>query len=1220
MPQPTLTGQEKEAKSESPMDILEEPQDSKPTDDDVDKSSDVEEVREHVPKAVVLLCGDMHGFVSRRPKCAMATLCLLYLFWLLLVIILMRTEGEDFIRMISEVPMYIRGDPIYSDSDAYKQAVDESNWDASATNFGVENQQSAGFPGLLENLVLIIEIDGLGGDDDEGLLAADYQEKILELEAGLMELAGFDKLQLVVYEDNTEVYRIRPYTITNLFDPDYAPWAFNHTYDSTATVRNTLDFYVTSKLMNRGESMAPIFSEDATNEVKTYYAGYGYSDSGGYEGYDTFYAFKFQLDGTNYSISNLMYTLADASFGSNPGETTVKAVMSIHYLGLPVSGYNSSTEDLDEQADALGISCYETAHDYLFRRKSANGLNLYWTCTKYYKPYYIGEVISADTMWLMATISFVYMYMVFNVNSFFIASMGVFMIFMAFTPGMVLYRYIAGYAYFGTLNMLVLFIMLSIGADNIFVLNDTWQQERNRAMVTYSWIRSEASAEEIQKSIHRRLQCTVGHTGKVMFTTSISTMMSFVSNSISSFPGIYCFGAFAAIVVAVNYIAVCTFMPTALVVHELYFWTDESWGCCQWKRRKTKVEEKKKSTDLVDERRPIDIFLEEKCFSTIYRFRLVILIGFFIMQSVFLIFMSRLEPDPSEPLILPATDPVQAFNTKFTQHFTRFVDPFKITNHIAIGIDGIDRSGTDETVPEDLGKAVFADVAFYSEQEQQFLEQLCTDAETGDRYGDLDGRMVNFEVDITLQCFMIQVRNSIYEDSYYETFMDEDLRKAYYDNWYDGMVNRGATYTRLTETAFIDASDINNGSDIMSYVSACYENNGPWTTRKFPIVDPYIGTEYQGACFMAVFILWLNSGMSASDPNYSPGQTNYDHYKEFIWAASRETDDPWSGEHYLNFFEFTVELSIGMTTDYEQAFDYYDNWEAWLNNWKNNVEGVQSQFSGYGCGVSDTCIISDYVAIPPGWSSSIMFTDTGIWTFYVMQSVILAECFSGIFLALLFAFCVMVFATGNWIISVYASIVILGLVIDVMGFTVMQGYKLSVVEAVIYIMVVGMSVDYVVHLAEAYLHSGELLRVHAARRMLGIVGISVISGAVSTCGGIMFLILSYNEFFYKFGLNIFFLMVMASLYSLVGFTAAMSSFGPEGPQGNTKICWYWCRSLCNKDYKAKVEELTAELAHPLHKADSLKNLPMSSHAKLIAKRQATLQNEQLDGGCDNANL
>jgi len=1195
-------------------------QDAKPTDDDADKLSDVEEHREHVPWAVVFLFGGLHNFVSRKPKCAMCTFCLLYLFWLLLVIILMITEGEDFIYMISEVPMYIRSDPIYTNCDAFNQAVAESTWDASASSYGVENKQSAGFPSILQNLVLIIEIDSLGAGDDEGLLAAEYQEKIFALESGLVGLAGFDDLQLIVYNSsNSEDYRLQPFTITNLFDSDYAPWASNHTYDSDATARNFMDFYLTSKLNNPGESIDPSFSTNATNEVKTYYAGYGYSDVGGYEGYDTFYSFKFQIGNTNYSVSNLMHSLADANFASNPGETAVQAAMSLHYLGVPIAGYDSSTEDLTEQEEELGITCYKTIHDYLFNQKSANGLNLYWRCTGYYKDYYIGEVISDDSLWLMATISFVFVYMVFNVNSVFIASMGMFMVFMAFTPGMVLYRYLAGYAYFGTLNMLVLFIMLSIGADDIFVLNDTWQQERNRALVTYRFLRSEGTQEQIQSSLRRRLQCTVGHAGKVMFTTSLSTMMSFVSNSISSFPGIYCFGAFAAIVVAVNYVAVCTFMPTVLVVHELYFWTDESWACCQRNKRSPKEESKPKEP-TADERRAIDIFLEEKCFSMIYRFRVVILIGFFIMQSIFLVYMARLEPDPNEPLLLPESDPVQNFNTKFAQWFTRLVDPYKITNHICIGIDGIDRSGTDETVPEDLGKAIFADVSFNSPQEQQFLEQLCSDSETGVRYGDLADRMVNFEVDITLQCFMIQIRDSIYEDSYYETFMVDELRNEYFDNWYNSMVSRGGNYTRLTETVFIDASDISSGQNISSYVSLCYEDDGPWTTRKFPIADPYNGTDYSGVCFFLVFYTWLDAPMSPTDPNYSPGVTNYDHYKEYIWAETRETDDEYSGEHYLNFFEFTIELTIGTRTNYEEGFDYYDNWQAWLDNWKNNVEGVTSLFRGYGCDVSDNCVTDDYVAIPESWSSSIMFTDKQTWTFYVMQSVILDECFSGIFLALLFAFIVMVFATGNWLISVYASIVILGLVVDVMGFTVMLGYKLSVVEAIIYIMVVGMSVDYVVHLAEAYLHSGENLRVHAARRMLGIVGISIISGAVSTCGGIMFLIFSYNQFFYKFGLNIFFLMIMASLYALVGFTAAMASFGPQGAQGNTTVCYYWCLSLYKKEYKSQMEMLKFQLNHADHKMDPLEKAPKSKHAKLIEKRQATMQNEELLGGAEDNDL
>jgi len=1187
--------------------------DVKPTGDaHADELSDVEEHREHVPWVVIFLCGDLHTVVSKRPLCAMCTLCLLYLFWLLLCIILIVTEGEDFVRMVSDTPMYIRDDPIYTATDAYVQAVDESTWDAAASAGAVENRQSANFPSQLSNLVLIFEKDGLSGDDEDGLLAVSYQESIKELEDGLMELAGFEDLQQIVYNGSTEIYRVRPSTITNLFDIDYAPWAFNQTYDSDATFNNTINFIVPSKYANPGAEMNPDFDETMTNQVKSYYAGYGYLDDDGYDGYNTSYTLRYmKSDGIAYSVPNLMYYVADADFGYTPGDTAVRAAISVHFLGVPIVGYNSSTEELTAQEEELGTICYDTVHEYLWKKKSSNGFKLFWRCTGTYKDYYIGIVIQEDTFWLIATISFVFFYMVFNVNSFFIASMGLFMVFMAFTPGLVLYRYLAGYAYFGTLNMLVLFIMLSIGADNIFVLNDTWQQERNRAGVTYRIVR-EGNAEQIQASIRRRLQCTVGHTGKVMFTTSISTMMSFVSNSISSFPGIYCFGAFAAIVVAVNYVAVCTFMPTVLVVHELYFWTDESWPCCQREKRNPNVE--RKSTELTDERRPVDIFLEEKCFTAIYKCRVFILLGFFIMQSIFLVFMMQLEPDPNEPVLLPITDPVQGFNDQFSEYFTRFVDPFKITNHITIGIEGIDRAGTDATVPEDLGKAIFTEVSFTSPQEQQFLEQICSDAETGDRYGDLEDRWIDFDVQVILQCFMVQFRNSIYEDTYYENFMNEALRNDYFDGWYGRELGRGASFTRASETYFIDMDTISNGTQLRDLFSLCYEDNGPWTNRSFPILDPYQGEDRQGTCFFIVFYRWLETAMSPNDPNYSPGSTNYDHYKEYIWAESRETDDEYSGEHYINFFEFTVQLSIGMRTNYEDGLDYHDNWQAWLDNWKNGNDGEVARFQGY-CYDPDTCITSEYVEMPSSWESSIMFTDTGIWPYYVLQSVILIECFEGIFYALLFAFFVIVLATGNWLISIYATLVILGLVIDVMGFTVMQGYKLSVVEAVIYIMVVGMSVDYVVHLAEAYLHSGEVLREHAARRMLGIVGMAVISGAISTCGGIMFLIFSYNMFFKKFGINIFFLMIMASLYALVGFTAAMSSFGPQGSQGNTTVCYYWWRSLCNEEFKSKLERLRSELDGN-QPTDALETLPKSKHSKLVMKRQATLKgnNDSLGAG------
>ena len=99
-------------------------------------------------------------------------------------------------------------------------------------------------------------------------------------------------------------------------------------------------------------------------------------------------------------------------------------------------------------------------------------------------------------------------------------------------------------------------------------------------------------------------------------------------------------------------------------------------------------------------------------------------------------------------------------------------------------------------------------------------------------------------------------------------------------------------------------------------------------------------------------------------------------------------------------------------------------------------------------------------------------------------------------------------------------------VVAVIGFTVAQGWKLGVIEAVIYVMVVGMAVDYVVHLSEAYLESHERSRTGRTVDMLTTMGISVLSGAASTLGATFFLFFPQIIFFVKFGQVIFFLISM----------------------------------------------------------------------------------------------
>merc|ERR1719204_2805303 len=119
------------------------------------------------------------------------------------------------------------------------------------------------------------------------------------------------------------------------------------------------------------------------------------------------------------------------------------------------------------------------------------------------------------------------------------------------------------------------------------------------------------------------------------------------------------------------------------------------------------------------------------------------------------------------------------------------------------------------------------------------------------------------------------------------------------------------------------------------------------------------------------------------------------------------------------------------------------------------------------------------------------------------------------------------------------------IVVMIIGFTVMLGWKLGILESIIYVMVVGMSVDYVVHLGESYLESKYLDRHSRARDMLEIRGFSLLSGAISTLGGIFFLFFTFIVFFFKFAVVIFFLIACSLSYSLLFFTAMMDSFGPN---------------------------------------------------------------------------
>ena len=77
---------------------------------------------------------------------------------------------------------------------------------------------------------------------------------------------------------------------------------------------------------------------------------------------------------------------------------------------------------------------------------------------------------------------------------------------------------------------------------------------------------------------------------------------------------------------------------------------------------------------------------------------------------------------------------------------------------------------------------------------------------------------------------------------------------------------------------------------------------------------------------------------------------------------------------------------------------------------------------------------------------------------------------SGVTISAIAALIIMIVATQNILISLYAMLAVCMIVCCVVAVMVLQDWELGVSESIAMIIVIGFSVDYVVHLAAHYVH------------------------------------------------------------------------------------------------------------------------------------------------------
>ena len=183
-----------------------------------------------------------------------------------------------------------------------------------------------------------------------------------------------------------------------------------------------------------------------------------------------------------------------------------------------------------------------------------------------------------------------------------------------------------------------------------------------------------------------------------------------------------------------------------------------------------------------------------------------------------------------------------------------------------------------------------------------------------------------------------------------------------------------------------------------------------------------------------------------------------------------------------------------------------------------------------------------------------VFQWTFDWVWSVTQAGTVSGLTSGMAIAFPIAFIALLVATSNWFLSFFACLSVGAIVAAVLGICQLQGWALGTGEAIAGVMVIGLSVDYTIHLAHMYDHAGHELGVedregrfrYAVETMSG----TVLGGAITTCGAGLFMFLCVQSFFAKMATLIVFTIVFSVIYALFWFMPLMSLIGPEGTAGH----------------------------------------------------------------------
>lgn len=177
------------------------------------------------------------------------------------------------------------------------------------------------------------------------------------------------------------------------------------------------------------------------------------------------------------------------------------------------------------------------------------------------------------------------------------------------------------------------------------------------------------------------------------------------------------------------------------------------------------------------------------------------------------------------------------------------------------------------------------------------------------------------------------------------------------------------------------------------------------------------------------------------------------------------------------------------------------------------------------------------------------------------------SAYSGAGISLAASSGVVLLASRSVVLTVFTTATIFYILVSVTTLLIAFGWTLGFLESVCFSILVGVSVDFVIHFTHAYVHAhkGELSREERTRFAIVTMGPSVLATAATTFFSAIVMLFTTITFFRKFALVLFLTVIMATIAAFVVFITLTNCFGPTNPTYLVDKCLSLCPRKQERD-------------------------------------------------------